>query len=127
MGKKPIFAAVAAAMLVPTVIPATAFAQDGYQRMYRDDGYTYRDYRREQRDRYYNGDRTYRDSDGRYYYCKRSSGTTGTIAGGAGGAVLGNVLGGGTLGTIAGGVGGALLGRTLDKRHDAAQNRRNGC
>ena len=52
---------------------------------------------------------------------------TGTIAGGAGGAVLGSVLGGGTLGTIAGGVGGALLGRTLDKRHDAAQNRRNGC
>jgi hypothetical protein len=47
--------------------------------------------------------------------------------GGAGGAVLGNVLGGGVLGTVAGGVGGALLGRHLDKKHDAAQNRRNGC
>jgi len=65
----------------------------------------------------------------RTYYqdCRRSSGTTGTIAGGAGGAVLGNVLGGGVLGTVAGGVGGALLGRHLDKKHDAAQNRRNGC
>ena len=73
-------------------------------------------------------DYTYRGSDGRYYYhCKKSSGTTGTIAGGAGGAVLGNVLGGGTVGTLAGGVGGALLGRHLDKKHDAAQNRRNGC
>jgi Na+/glutamate symporter len=41
--------------------------------------------------------------------------------------VLGNVLGGGTLGTIAGGVGGALVGRQLDKNHDRAQNRKNGC
>jgi hypothetical protein len=48
-------------------------------------------------------------------------------SGGAGGALLGNALGGGTLGTIAGGVGGALLGKHLDKKHDAAQNRRNGC
>jgi len=65
--------------------------------------------------------RTYRQD------CKRSSGTTGTIAGGAGGALAGHALGGGTLGTVAGGVGGALLGRHLDKKHDAAQNRRNGC
>ena len=61
------------------------------------------------------------------YRCKRSSGTTGLIAGGAGGALLGNALGGGTLGTVAGGVGCALLGKHLDKKHDAAQNRRNGC
>jgi len=71
--------------------------------------------------RYHNRHRTY------YQDCRRSSGTTGAIAGGAGGAVLGNVLGGGVLGTVAGGVGGALLGRHLDKKHDAAQNRRNGC
>ena len=129
MTKKPMFVALAAALLIPAAMPAAAQAQnnDGYyNREYRD-GYSARDYRREQRNRNYNGDRTYRSSDGRYYYCKRSNGTTGTIAGGAGGAVLGNVLGGGTLGTIAGGVGGALLGRTLDKRHDAAQNRKNGC
>ena len=71
--------------------------------------------------------RTYRGEDGRYYQCKRSSGTTGTVAGGVGGAVLGHVLGGGTLGTLAGAGGGALLGRHLDKKHDAAQNRKNGC
>jgi hypothetical protein len=71
---------------------------------------------------------TYRGRDGRYYrHCKRSSGTTGLIAGGAGGALVGNALGGGVLGTVAGGVGGALLGKHLDKKHDAAQNRRNGC
>lgn len=62
-----------------------------------------------------------------YHGCKRSSGTTGLIAGGAGGALLGNALGGGVIGTVAGGVGGALLGKHLDKKHDAAQNRRNGC
>ena len=61
------------------------------------------------------------------YHCKKSSGTTGLVAGGAGGALAGHALGGGTLGTIAGGVGGALLGKHLDKKHDAAQNRRNGC
>ena len=49
---------------------------------------------------------------GRVYHggCRRSSGTTGLIAGGAGGALVGNALG-----------------KHLDKRHDAAQNRRNGC
>lgn len=63
----------------------------------------------------------------RHVSCRRSSGQTGLIAGGAGGALAGNALGGGLLGTVAGGVGGALLGKHLDKRHDAAQNRRNGC
>ena len=73
-----------------------------------------------------NNDNTYRGNDTRYP-CKKSNGTTGTIAGGAGGALAGHVLGGGTLGTVAGGVGGALLGRHLDKKHDEAQNRKNGC
>ena len=72
--------------------------------------------------RTYNGRRQYYR-----YRCKKSSGTTGLIAGGAGGALIGSALGGGTVGTLAGGVGGALLGRHLDKKHDAAQNRRNGC
>ena len=62
-----------------------------------------------------------------HYRCKTSSGTTGLVAGGVGGGLLGSALGGGTLGTIAGAGGGALLGRHLDKKHDAAQNRRNGC
>jgi hypothetical protein len=78
--------------------------------------------------RHYRGEREYRGNDRDYRYrCKRSKGTTGLIAGGAGGALVGNALGGGTIGTIAGGVGGALLGKHLDKKHDAAQNRRNGC
>ena len=73
---------------------------------------------------------TYKGRDGKYhrvYRCKRSSGKTGAIAGAVGGGVVANVLGGGTVGTIAGAVGGGLLGRHLDKKHDRAQNRRNGC
>ena len=62
-------------------------------------------------------DEVYRGSDGRYY-CKRSDGTTGLIVGGAGGAVLGNVIDGGhnrVAGTLIGGALGALLGRTMDQ------------
>lgn len=61
------------------------------------------------------------------YRCKRSSGTTGLVAGAVGGGLIGHALGGGTVGTLVGAGGGALLGRHLDKKHDAAQNRRNGC
>ena len=100
MTRKLMLAALAAAVAVPVAVPAPAMARHHY----------------------------YHGRDGRYHYrCKRSSGTTGLIAGAAGGALIGNALGGGTLGTIAGGVGGGLLGKHLDKRHDAAQNRRNGC
>jgi hypothetical protein len=62
-------------------------------------------------------DEVYRGSDGRYY-CKRSDGTTGLIVGGAGGALLGNVIDGGHNrlgGTLIGGALGALLGRTVDQ------------
>ena len=69
----------------------------------------------------------YRSSSYGRYRCRRSSGTTGLVAGAVGGGGLGNVLGGGTLGTLVGAGGGALLGRHLDQHHDAAQNRRNGC
>lgn len=70
-------------------------------------------------------DREYRGDSGRYRRdCSGGNGAVGTIAGGAGGAVLGNVVGGGTLGTVAGGVGGALLGRHLDKKNT---RHRNGC
>jgi outer membrane lipoprotein SlyB len=77
-------------------------------------------------DRYYgsNTDRGHYDN----RHCGSGNGAVGTVAGGAGGAVLGNVLGGGTLGTVAGGVGGALLGRTLDKNNTRNRNmRQNGC
>ncbi|MGJ3648609.1 hypothetical protein ACLB0R_09055 [Sphingomonas sp. GlSt437] len=47
--------------------------------------------------------------------CRKSSGTTGLIAGGAGGAATGVALGGGVLGAVAGGVGGAFAGRAIDR------------
>jgi hypothetical protein len=131
------FKKLAMATLIATVaLPTTAFAgvqdYDHGSQWQRDqanrDSQHNNNGGRRYRDREYRGNNNYRGNDRRYYQdCKRSSGTTGTIAGGAGGAVLGSVLGGGTLGTIAGGVGGALVGRTLDKNHDRAQNRRNGC
>jgi len=63
--------------------------------------------------------RTYRSTRGR---CRHSSGTTGLVAGGAGGALLGNsVLGHGALGTVAGAVGGAFAGRAIDRTITAKQ------
>jgi Glycine zipper 2TM domain len=64
-------------------------------------------------------DEVYRGSDGRYY-CKRSDGTTGLIIGGAGGAILGNVIDGGrsrVAGTLIGGALGALLGKKVDQNN----------
>ncbi|MEA3003344.1 MAG: hypothetical protein QOH81_2132 [Sphingomonadales bacterium] len=64
-------------------------------------------------------DQVYRGSDGRYY-CKRSDGTIGLIVGGAGGALLGNVIDGGrnrVAGTLIGGALGALLGRSVDQQN----------
>ena len=49
-------------------------------------------------------------------YCRRSAGTTGLVAGGVGGAVVGSkVIGGGLLGVAAGAVGGAVAGRAIDR------------
>jgi len=64
-------------------------------------------------------DEVYRGSDGRYY-CKRSDGTTGLIVGGAGGALVGNVIDGGhsrVAGTLIGGALGALLGKSIDQNN----------
>ncbi|MGR6330746.1 hypothetical protein ACU5AX_16920 [Sphingomonas sp. XXL09] len=48
--------------------------------------------------------------------CTHSGGTTGLVAGGVGGALVGNsILGHGALGTIGGAVGGALAGRAVDR------------
>jgi len=68
----------------------------------------------------YDGAREYRYNNGHYRHrhrCDGGNGAVGTVAGGVGGALIGNGLGGGTLGTVAGGLGGALLGRHLDKKH----------
>ena len=65
-------------------------------------------------------DQAYRGSDGRYY-CKRSDGTTGLIVGGAGGAVLGNVVDGGhnrVAGTLIGGALGAIIGKSVEQSND---------
>jgi hypothetical protein len=62
-----------------------------------------------------------------HYRCRRSKGTTGLLAGAGGGGLAAAALGAGPIGLAAGVIGGGLLGRHLDKRHDAAQNRRNGC
>ena len=62
-------------------------------------------------------DRVYAGSDGRYY-CKRSDGTTGLIAGAAGGGILGNVIDGGhsrTAGTLIGAAIGAIAGKSIDQ------------
>jgi hypothetical protein len=64
-----------------------------------------------------NDDRVYRGNDGRYY-CKRNDGTTGLIIGGAGGAILGNVIDGGhsrIVGTLLGGALGAVAGKAIDQ------------
>lgn len=108
-----VVSAVAALATFATVaIPTTSFARDNGRDRYEDSRYD--NHGRDRRD--------YR------HRCGSGDGAVGTIAGGAGGALLGNALGGGTLGTIAGGVGGALVGRTLDKQHTRNRNReRNGC
>jgi hypothetical protein len=62
-------------------------------------------------------DEVYRGSDGRYY-CKRNDGTTGLIAGGVGGGVIGNLIDGGhnrVAGTLIGGALGALAGKAIDQ------------
>lgn len=72
-----------------------------------------------------NNDRVYRGSDGRYY-CKRADGTTGLIIGGAGGAILGNVIDGGhsrIVGTLLGGALGAIAGRAVDRSQTPSEIR----
>jgi hypothetical protein len=62
-----------------------------------------------------------------HHRCKRSKGTTGLLAGAGVGGLGAAALGAGPVGIAAGVVGGGLLGRHIDKKHDAAQNRKNGC
>ena len=89
--------------------------EPGYRGYYADR--YYRDGRYYQPRRLSGNDRVYRGRDGRYY-CRRSDGTTGLIAGGALGGVLGNVIAPGgskTLGTLLGAVGGAAIGTSVDR------------
>jgi hypothetical protein len=73
-------------------------------------------------------DREYHGEDRSYHEdCKRSSGTTGMLAGAGGGGLIAGVLGASPLGIAAGVIGGGVLGRHLDKKHDQSQNEKNGC
>ncbi|WP_156680833.1 hypothetical protein [Sphingomonas profundi] len=104
MKHKLAIAALAAIVAGPIALPAPAMADRHYDRDYK-------------HDRSYRGrDRDYRRR------CDGGNGAVGTVAGGAGGALIGNAVGGGTIGTIAGGVGGALLGRHLDKKNTKSKN-----
>jgi hypothetical protein len=95
--KKILSVAAAAAMVATTGLPVMAPAQahtTTYPHHHRYHGKTY--YARK--------------------HCRYSNGTTGLIAGGAAGAVVGSkVLGGGLLGVAAGAVGGAVAGRAVDR------------
>ena len=91
--RKTILALTAAALAVPTLPAAPAFAHDG------DNG------------------KIWRDSNGRYR-CKRPNGTTGLIVGAAGGALVGRAIdtkGERATGTILGAAAGALIGRKIDR------------
>lgn len=63
----------------------------------------------------------------RYYRarnCTRSSGTTGLVAGGIGGALLGRTIDTGgdrTIGTLGGAAAGALAGRAIDRTATASR------
>lgn len=65
---------------------------------------------------YYSGP-TWRGNDGRYY-CRRSDGGTGTLVGGAAGALIGSQVAGRgdrTIGAILGGAIGAVIGREVER------------
>jgi outer membrane lipoprotein SlyB len=77
----------------------------------------YRNDRRYREHRMSYNDRIYRGRDGRYY-CRRSDGTTGLIAGGVAGGLLGNLVAPGdseTLGAIIGAAAGAAIGREIER------------
>src|SRR4051812_25681770 len=115
------------ALMIATTLPLGACATDstgdryGYNNRLRDGYYSDRRERREERRARYlaENDEIYRDRDGNYY-CKRSDGSTGTIAGAIAGGVLGNIIAPGgskTLGTVLGAAGGALAGNAIDKNN----------
>ena len=94
-------AAVALSATAATSIPAQA-RHHYYYRTY----YHHRHARH-----YYYGRTAYR-----YRYCRYSPGSTGLIAGGVGGALIGpGLIGHGLLGTALGAVGGAFAGRAIDR------------
>ncbi|HKR17270.1 glycine zipper 2TM domain-containing protein [Rhizorhapis sp.] len=98
-------------------LPSMAQAHDrGWHHGHDDDRRHWRKHRRHHHDHYYSEPRRY--SYDRPERCKRSSGTTGLILGGAAGALLGREVdryGDRTPGTVIGAGAGALIGRELDR------------
>ena len=62
------------------------------------------------------GAQTYRGRSYSSTYCRRRSGTTGTVVGAVGGGLLGHSIAGGTAGTLIGAGAGALLGRQIERK-----------
>ena len=119
--KNELAAAALTAMITTVSLPTGAIAQRDEDRSWQGDRDGDWDPARHYRDGEYSprelseNDRVYRGSDGRYY-CKRSNGTTGLVAGGLAGGTLGAILGGGGLiGILIGGAAGSLLGKSVDK------------
>ncbi|WP_447758244.1 glycine zipper 2TM domain-containing protein [Sphingopyxis fribergensis] len=107
-----------------TAFPVEADARDRHHRHaygHRDNDRWDRDDRRDYRRDYRRDDRRGHYRDRRYYqrhHCRRGSGTTGLIVGGAAGALLGREVdryGDRLPGTIIGGAAGALIGREVDR------------
>ena len=129
--KKLMLALTAAATVLPAVTATPADAQwHRYNHNWnRVQAYDYNNYEPGYQgyyaDRYYRpgqtyvltrNDRIYRGHDGRYY-CRRSNGTTGLIAGAAIGGLLGNSIGRGdsrAISTLIGAGAGAAIGSSID-------------
>ena len=98
------FLALSAATLTVPVMPAPVLAHDTGA------------YHRHSSDGAYHG-RTWRGADGRIY-CRKPSGTTGLLVGGAAGALVGRQIdsrGSRATGTVLGAAVGALLGRHVQR------------
>jgi hypothetical protein len=115
---KTIIAAIAASILPFSSLPAAAQPDNhwhgGADNPHWDAADNYRDDPDQHDRRMTRDDYIYRGHDGRTY-CRRNDGTTGLVAGGIGGAVLGGAIGGSALATVLGGVGGAALGSSIDR------------
>lgn len=98
--RKIVLAVSALALTAPAFTAPAMAHRTGYAHSHRAD---HRDYQRDHRD---------------YAYCRKRSGTTGTIAGGAAGALAGREIAGRgdrTTGTVLGAAVGALLGRHVER------------
>ena len=116
--KKTVIAALVAAILPLSALPAAAQPDNhwhgGSDNPRWDAADNYRDDPDHHDRRMTRDDYIYRGHDGRTY-CRRDDGTTGLVAGGVGGALIGGAIGGSALAAVLGGVGGAAIGSSIDR------------